>query len=203
MSEIGLAGGVTSVSPGFSDLSSAQSNMGFTGSEEPIPINFPGTNIRINPRPAVVSTPQFNILDFLKSTTAKDIGRTVGDMVIPGRNTPLGIFSVATKNPTVSVLNALAGAMMNVNKNVQQTTSGLLGGLKDEAQRAKTGPTVDSAYDAFGNIVTAPTATVTGQTLSPVTQSNIDLTPMNFGLPSLVDPSLEQTQQQDIGGFYE
>jgi|TARA_R100000149_G_scaffold37849_1_gene14557 hypothetical protein len=203
MSEIGLAGGVTSVSPGFSDLSSAQSNMGFTGSEEPIPINFPGTNIRINPRPAVAPTPQFNILDFLKSTTAKDIGRTVGDMVIPGRNTPLGILSVATKNPTVSVLNALAGAMMNVNKNVQQTTSGLLGGLKDEAQRAKTGPTVDSAYDAFGNIVTAPTATVTGQTLSPVTQSNIDLTPMNFGLPSLVDPSLEQTQQQDIGGFYE
>jgi hypothetical protein len=205
MSDIGIAGGVTSVSPGFSDLSSAQSNMGFTGSEEPIPINFPGTNIRINPRPAVAPTPQFNILDFLKSTTAKDIGRTVGDMVIPGRNTPLGIFSVVAKDPTISVVNALAGAMMNMNKNVQQTTSGLLGGLKEEAQKAKTGPTVDSVYDAFGNIVTAPTATVTGQTLSPVTQSKIDLTPMNFGLPSLIDQSLEQTQQQQIdeGGFYE
>jgi len=203
MSDIGLAGGVTSVSPGFSDLSSAQSDIGFTGSEESIPINYPGTNIRINPRPTIAPTPQFNILDFLKSQTTRDIGKTVGDMVIPGRNTPLGIFSVVARNPTVSVLNALAGAMMNVNKNVQQTTSGLLGGLKDEAQKAKTGPTVDSVYDAFGNIVTAPTATVTGQTLSPVTQSKIDLTPMNFGLPSLVDQSLEQTQQQDIGGFYE
>jgi hypothetical protein len=199
MSDIGIAGGVTSVSPGFSDLSSAQSNMGFTGSEEPIPINFPGTNIRINPRPAVAPTPQFNILDFLKSTTAKDIGRTVGDMVIPGRNTPLGIFSVVAKDPTISVVNALAGAMMNMNKNVQQTTSGLLGGLKDEAEKAKTGPTVDSAYDMFGNIVTAPTPTVTGQTLAPVV--NRDLTPL--GLASLVDRSLEQTQQQDIGGFYE
>ena len=203
MSDIGIAGGVTGTSPGFSDLSSAQSDIGFTGSEESIPINYPGTNIRIKPRPTVAPTPQFNILDFLKGTTSKDIGKTVGDMIIPGRNTPLGIFSVVAKNPTLSVINALAGAMMNMNKNVQQTTSGLLGGLKDEAQKAKTGPTVDSVYDAFGNIVTAPTATVTGQTLSPVTQSKIDLTPMNFGLPSLVDRSLEQTQQQDIGGFYE
>ena len=89
----------------------------------------------------------------------------------------------------------------NVNKNVQQTTSGLLGGLKDEAEKAKTGDRIDSVYDAFGNVVTAPTATVTGQTLAPVV--NRDLTPMNFGIPSLVDPSLEQTQQQDIGGFYE
>ena len=199
MSDIGLAGGITSTTPGFSDLASAQSDMGFTGSEESIPINYPGTNIRINPRPTIAPTPQFNILDFLKSTTAKDIGKTVGDMVIPGRNTPLGIFSVVARNPTVSVLNALAGAMMNVNKNVQQTTSGLLGGLKEEAEKAKTGDRVDSVYDAFGNIVTAPTATVSGQTLTPVV--NRDLTPI--GLPSLVDRSLEQTQQQDIGGFYE
>ena len=199
MSDIGIAGGVTSESPGFSDLSSAQSDVGFTGSEESLPITYPGTNIRITPSPTVAPTPQFNILDFLKSTTAKDIGKTVGDMVIPGRNTPLGIFSVVAKNPTISVMNALAGAMMNVNKNVQQTTSGLLGGLKDEAEKAKTGPTVDSAYDMFGNIVTAPTATVTGQTLAPVV--NRDLTPL--GLASLVDRSLEQTQQQDIGGFYE
>ena len=199
MSDIGLAGGITSTTPGFSDLASAQSDMGFTGSEESIPINYPGTNIRINPRPTIAPTPQFNILDFLKSTTAKDIGKTVGDMVIPGRNTPLGIFSVVARNPTVSVLNALAGAMMNVNKNVQQTTSGLLGGLKEEAEKAKTGDRVDSVYDAFGNIVTAPTATVSGQTLTPVV--NRDLTPL--GLPSLVDRSLEQTQQQDIGGFYE
>jgi hypothetical protein len=122
-------------------------------------------------------------------------------MVIPGRNTPLGIFSVVARNPTVSVMNALAGAMMNINKNFDQTTSGLLGGLKDEAEKAKTGDRVDSAYDAFGNIVTAPTATVTGQTLSPVV--NRDLTPL--GLASLVDQSLEQTQQQQIdeGGFYE
>ena len=205
MSDIGLAGGITSTTPGFSDLSSAQSNMGFTGSEEPIPISFPGTNIWMNPRPAVAPTPQFNILDLLKGTTGRDISNTIGDMIIPGRNTPLGILSVVTKNPTISVMNAIAGAMMNINKNVQQKTSGLLGGLKEEAQKATTGPTVDSAYDAFGNIVTAPTATVTGQTLSPVTQSKIDLTPMNFGLPSLVDPSLEQTQQQQIdeGGFYE
>ena len=201
MSDIGLAGGITTTTPGFSDLASAQSNMGFTGSEESIPINYPGTNIRINPRPTVDPTPQFNILDFLKSQTTRDIGKTVGDMVIPGRNTPLGIFSVVARNPTVSVLNALAGAMMNVNKNVQQTTSGLLGGLKDEAEKAKTGDRIDSVYDAFGNVVTAPTATVTGQTLAPVV--NRDLTPMNFGIPSLVDPSLEQTQQQDIGGFYE
>ena len=173
MSDIGIAGGVTSVSP--------------------------GTNIRITSSPTVAPTPQFNILDFLKSTTAKDIGKTVGDMVIPGRNTPLGIFSVVAKDPTISVMNALAGAMMNINKNVQQTTSGLLGGLKEEAEKAKTGPTVDSAYDMFGNIVTAPTPTVTGQTLTPVV--NRDLTPL--GLPSLVDRSLEQTQQQDIGGFYE
>ena len=199
MSDIGLAGGITSTTPGFSDLSSAQSDMGFTGSEETIPINFPGTNIRINPRPTVAPTSQFNILDFLKSTTAKDIGRTVEDMVIPGRNTPLGIFSVVAKDPTISVVNALAGAMMNANKNVQQTTSGLLGGLKDEAKKANTGDAVGSMYDAFGNIVTAPTATVIGQTLAPVV--NRDLTPL--GLPSLVDRSLEQTQQQDIGGFYE
>ena len=201
MSDIGLAGGITSTTPGFSDLASAQSKSSFTGSEESIPINYPGTNIRIKPRPTVAPTPQFNILDFLKSQTTRDIGKTVGDMVIPGRNTPLGIFSVVARNPTVSVLNALAGAMMNVNKNVQQTTSGLLGGLKDEAEKAKTGDRVDSVYDAFGNVVTAPTATVTGQTLAPVV--NRDLTPMNFGIPSLVDPSLEQTQQQDIGGFYE
>jgi len=199
MSDIGIAGGVTSVSPGFSDLSSAQSDVGFTGSEESFPVTYPGTNIRINPRPTVAPTPQFNILDFLKSQTTRDIGKTVGDMIIPGRNTPLGIFSVVAKNPTVSVLNALAGAMMNMNKNVQQTTSGLLGGLKEEAEKAKTGPTVDSAYDMFGNIVTAPTPTVTGQTLAPVV--NRDLTPL--GLPSLIDRSLEQTQQQDIGGFYE
>ena len=199
MSDIGLAGGVTSVSPGFSDLSSAQSDIGFTGSEESFPVTYPGTNIRITPSPTVAPTPQFNILDFLKSTTAKDIGKTVGDMVIPGRNTPLGIFSVVARNPTVSVLNALAGAMMNVNKNVPQTTSGLLGGLKDEAKKSKTGDAVGSMYDAFGNIVTAPTGTVTGQTLSPVV--NRDLTPL--GLASLVDRSLEQTQQQDIGGFYE
>jgi len=199
MSDIGIAGGVTSVSPGFSDLSTAQSDVGFTGSEESLPITYPGTNIRITSSPTVASTPQFNILDFLKSTTAKDIGKTVGDMVIPGRNTPLGIFSVVAKDPTISVMNALAGAMMNINKNVQQTTSGLLGGLKEEAEKAKTGPTVDSAYDMFGNIVTAPTPTVTGQTLTPVV--NRDLTPL--GLPSLVDRSLEQTQQQDIGGFYE
>jgi hypothetical protein len=200
MSDIGLAGGVTSVSPGFSDLSSAQSDFGFSGSEETIPINFPGTNIRISPRPTVAPTPQFNILDFLKSQTARDIGKTVGDMVIPGRNTPLGIFSVVARNPTVSVVNALAGAMMNVNKKIQEPSGGLLGGLKDVAQ-PKTGDAVDSMYDAFGNVVTAPTATVTGQTLAPVV--NRDLTPMNFGIPSLVDPSLEQTQQQDIGGFYE
>ena len=199
MSDIGLAGGVTSVSPGFSDLSSAQSDIGFTGSEESFPVTYPGTNIRINPRPTVAPTPQFNILDLIKGTTAKDIGKTVGDMIIPGRNTPLGIFSVVAKNPTLSVMNALAGAMMNMNKNVDKTTSGLLGGLKEEAEKAKTGPTVDSAYDMFGNIVTAPTATVTGQTLSPVV--NRDLTPL--GLASLVDRSLEQTQQQDIGGFYE
>ena len=199
MSDIGIAGGVTSVSPGFSDLSTAQSDVGFTGSEESLPITYPETNIRITSSPTVAPTPQFNILDFLKSTTAKDIGKTVGDMVIPGRNTPLGIFSVVAKDPTISVMNALAGAMMNINKNVQQTTSGLLGGLKEEAEKAKTGPTVDSAYDMFGNIVTAPTPTVTGQTLTPVV--NRDLTPL--GLPSLVDRSLEQTQQQDIGGFYE
>ena len=197
MSDIGLAEGVTSTRPGFSDLSSAQSDVGFTGSDQPT--YYTGTNIRINPRPTVAPTPQFNILDFLKGTTAKDIGKTVGDMIIPGRNTPLGIFSVVTKNPTISVLNALAGAMMNVNKNVQQTTSGLLGGLKDEAKKSKTGDAVGSMYDAFGNIVTAPTPTVTGQTLAPVV--NRDLTPL--GLASLVDRSLEQTQQQDIGGFYE
>jgi len=160
MSDIGLAGGITSVSPGFSDLSSAQSNIGFTGSEESIPIYYPGTNIRINPRPTVAPRSQFNLFDLLKGTTAKDIGKTVGDMIVPGRNTPLGIFSVVAKNPTISVMNAIAGAMMNMNKNVQQTTSGLLGGLKDEAQKAKTGPTVDSMYDAFGNVVTAPNAPV-------------------------------------------
>jgi len=176
MSDIGLADGITSTTPGFSDLASAQSNMGFTGSEESIPINYPGTNIRINPRPTVAPTPQFNILDFLKGTTAKDIGKTVGDMIIPGRNTPLGIFSVVAKNPTISVMNALAGAMMNVNKNVQQTTSGLLGGLKDEAKKANTGDSVGSMYDAFGNIVTAPTATVTGQTLSPAADRDWETT---------------------------
>ena len=202
MSDIGLAGGITSTTPGFSDLSSAQSNIGFTGSEESLPINYPGTNIKINPRPTVAPTPQFNILDLLKGTTAKDIGKTVGDMIVPGRNTPLGIFSVVAQNPTISVMNALAGAMMNANKNVQKTTSGLLGGLKDEAKKtATTGDSVGSMYDAFGNIVTAPIPTVTGQTLSPVV--NRDFTPVNFGIPSLVDRSIEQTQQQDIGGFYE
>ena len=64
MSDIGLAGGVTSVSPGFSDLSSAQSDVGFTGSDQPT--YYTGTNIRINPRPTVAPTPQFNILDFFK-----------------------------------------------------------------------------------------------------------------------------------------
>ena len=54
-------------------------------------------------------------------------------------------------------------------------------------------------YDEFGNLVTVPTATVTGQTLAPMV--NRDLTPL--GLASLVDRSLEQTQKQDIGGFYE
>jgi len=171
MSDIGLAGGVTSVSPGFSDLSSAQSDSSFTGSEESFPINYPGTNIRINPRPTIAQTPQFNILDFFRGTTAKDIGKTVGDMIIPGRNTPLGIFSVVAKNPTLSVMNALAGAMMNINKNVDKTTSGLLGGLKDEAQKAKTGPTVDSMYDAFGNVVTAPNAPVKKEKLDAFGES--------------------------------
>lgn len=198
MSDIGIAG-VTGTSPGFSDLGLAQSNIGFTGTEESIPIFYPGTNIRIKPRPTILPTPQFNFLDFLKGTTAKDIGKTVGDMIIPGRNTPLGIFSVVAKNPTISVMNALAGAMMNINKNVDETTSGLLGGLKEEAEKAKTGPTVDSAYDMFGNIVTAPSATVSGQTLAPMVDRN--LTPL--GLASIVDQSLEQTQKQDIGGFYE
>ena len=199
MSDIGLAGGVTSVSPGFSDLSSAQSDYSFGGSDTPT--FFTGTNIRrtpVAPPPPPPPATKFNIMDLLKGTTAQDITKTVGDMIVPGRNTPLGIFSVFTRNPTVSVVNALAGAMMNMNKNLQQPSEGLLGGLKD-ISKSRADIEKDSMFDDFGNLVTVPTATVTGQTLAPVV--NRDLTPL--GLPSLVDRSLEQTQQQDIGGFYE
>ena len=200
MSDIGLAGGVTSTSPGFSDLSSAQSDVGFTGSDQPI--YYTGTNIRRTPVRSI-PTAQLNLFDLLKGVTSKSnkfgkVAKTVGDMIVPGRNTPLGIFSVFTRNPTVSVVNALAGAMMNMNKNLQQPSEGLLGGLKD-ISKSRADIEKDSIFDDFGNLVTVPTATVTGQTLAPVV--NRDLTPL--GLPSLVDRSLEQTQQQDIGGFYE
>jgi hypothetical protein len=194
MSDIGLAGGVTSTSPGFSDLASAQSDSTFTGTDQPI--YYTGTNIRRTPVSTVAPTPQFNLFDFLKSATSKKVGKTIGDMIVPGRNTPLGIFSVLTRNPTVSVVNALAGAMMNMNR--RQQTSGLLGGLKD-ISKSRADIEKDAMYDDFGNLVTVPTATVTGQTLAPMV--NRDLKPL--GLASLVDRSLEQTQQQDIGGFYE
>ena len=144
----------------------------------------------------VAPTAQFNLFDFLKKATSKKVGKTIGDMIVPGRNTPLGIFSVLTRNPTVSVINALAGAMMNMNR--RQQTSGLLGGLKD-INKSRADIEKDTMYDEFGNLVTVPTATVTGQTLAPMV--NRDLTPL--GLASLVDRSLEQTQKQDIGGFYE
>ena len=127
MSDIGLAGGITSTTPGFSDLASAQSDPTFTGTDQPI--YYTGTNIRRTPVSTVAPTAQFNLFDFLKKATSKKVGKTIGDMIVPGRNTPLGIFSVLTRNPTVSVINALAGAMMNMNR--RQQTSGLLGGLKD------------------------------------------------------------------------
>lgn len=194
MSDIGLAGGITSTTPGFSDLASAQSDPTFTGTDQPI--YYTGTNIRRTPVSTVAPTAQFNLFDFLKKATSKKVGKTIGDMIVPGRNTPLGIFSVLTRNPTVSVINALAGAMMNMNR--RQQTSGLLGGLKD-INKSRADIEKDTMYDEFGNLVTVPTATVTGQTLAPMV--NRDLTPL--GLASLVDRSLEQTQQQDIGGFYE
>ncbi len=194
MSDIGLAGGITSTTPGFSDLASAQSDPTFTGTDQPI--YYTGTNIRRTPVSTVAPTAQFNLFDFLKKATSKKVGKTIGDMIVPGRNTPLGIFSVLTRNPTVSVINALAGAMMNMNR--RQQTSGLLGGLKD-INKSRADIEKDTMYDEFGNLVTVPTATVTGQTLAPMV--NRDLTPL--GLASLVDRSLEQTQKQDIGGFYE
>ena len=194
MSDIGLAGGITSTTPGFSDLASAQSDPTFTGTNQPI--YYTGTNIRRTPVSTVAPTAQFNLFDFLKKATSKKVGKTIGDMIVPGRNTPLGIFSVLTRNPTVSVINALAGAMMNMNR--RQQTSGLLGGLKD-INKSRADIEKDTMYDEFGNLVTVPTATVTGQTLAPMV--NRDLTPL--GLASLVDRSLEQTQKQDIGGFYE
>ena len=194
MSDIGLAGGITSTTPGFSDLASAQSDPTFTGTDQPI--YYTGTNIRRTPVSTVAPTAQFNLFDFLKRATSKKVGKTIGDMIVPGRNTPLGIFSVLTRNPTVSVINALAGAMMNMNR--RQQTSGLLGGLKD-INKSRADIEKDTMYDEFGNLVTVPTATVTGQTLAPMV--NRDLTPL--GLASLVDRSLEQTQKQDIGGFYE
>ena len=194
MSDIGLAGGITSTTPGFSDLASAQSDPTFTGTDQPI--YYTGTNIRRTPVPTVAPTAQFNLFDFLKKATSKKVGKTIGDMIVPGRNTPLGIFSVLTRNPTVSVINALAGAMMNMNR--RQQTSVLLGGLKD-INKSRADIEKDTMYDEFGNLVTVPTATVTGQTLAPMV--NRDLTPL--GLASLVDRSLEQTQKQDIGGFYE
>ena len=194
MSDIGLAGGITSTTPGFSDLASAQSDPTFTGTDQPI--YYTGTNIRRTPVSTVAPTAQFNLFDFLKKATSKKVGKTIGDMIVPGRNTPLGIFSVITRNPTVSVINALAGAMMNMNR--RQQTSGLLGGLKD-INKSRADIEKDTMYDEFGNLVTVPTATVTGQTLAPMV--NRDLTPL--GLASLVDRSLEQTQKQDIGGFYE
>ena len=194
MSDIGLAGGITSTTPGFSDLASAQSDPTFTGTDQPI--YYTGTNIRRTPVSTVAPTAQFNLFDFLKKATSKKVGKTIGDMIVPGRNTPLGIFSVLTRNPTVSVINALAGAMMNMNR--RQQPSGLLGGLKD-INKSRADIEKDTMYDEFGNLVTVPTATVTGQTLAPMV--NRDLTPL--GLASLVDRSLEQTQKQDIGGFYE
>ena len=194
MSDIGLAGGITSTTPGFSDLASAQSDPTFTGTDQPI--YYTGTNIRRTPVSTLAPTAQFNLFDFLKKATSKKVGKTIGDMIVPGRNTPLGIFSVLTRNPTVSVINALAGAMMNMNR--RQQTSGLLGGLKD-INKSRADIEKDTMYDEFGNLVTVPTATVTGQTLAPMV--NRDLTPL--GLASLVDRSLEQTQKQDIGGFYE
>lgn len=194
MSDIGLAGGITSTTPGFSDLASAQSDPTFTGTDQPI--YYTGTNIRRTPVSTVAPTAQFNLFDFLKKATSKKVGKTIGDMIVPGRNTPLGIFSVLTRNPTVSVINALAGAMMNMNR--RQQPSGLLGGLKD-ISKSRADIEKDTMYDEFGNLVTVPTATVTGQTLAPMV--NRDLTPL--GLASLVDRSLEQTQKQDIGGFYE
>ena len=194
MSDIGLAGGITSTTPGFSDLASAKSDPTFTGTDQPI--YYTGTNIRRTPVSTVAPTAQFNLFDFLKKATSKKVGKTIGDMIVPGRNTPLGIFSVLTRNPTVSVINALAGAMMNMNR--RQQTSGLLGGLKD-INKSRADIEKDTMYDEFGNLVTVPTATVTGQTLAPMV--NRDLTPL--GLASLVDRSLEQTQKQDIGGFYE
>ena len=194
MSDIGLAGGITSTTPGFSDLASAQSDPTFTGTDQPI--YYTGTNIRRTPVSTVAPTAQFNLFDFLKKATSKKVGKTIGDMIVPGRNTPLGIFSVLTRNPTVSVINALAGAMMNMN--IRQQTSGLLRGLKD-INISRADIETDTMYDEFGNLVTVPTATVTGQTLAPMV--NRDLTPL--GLASLVDRSLEQTQKQDIGGLYE
>ena len=194
MSDIGLAGGITSTTPGFSDLASAQSDPTFIGTDQPI--YYTGTNIRRTPVSTVAPTAQFNLFDFLKKATSRKVGKTIGDMIVPGRNTPLGIFSVLTRNPTVSVINALAGAMMNMNR--RQQTSGLLGGLKD-INKSRADIEKDTMYDEFGNLVTVPTATVTGQTLAPMV--NRDLTPL--GLASLVDRSLEQTQKQDIGGFYE
>ena len=194
MSDIGLAGGITSTTPGFSDLASAQSDPTFTGTDQPI--YYTGTNIRRTPVSTVAPTAQFNLFDFLKKATSKKVGKTIGDMIVPGRNTPLGIFSVLTRNPTVSVINALAGAMMNMNR--RQQTSGLLGGLKD-INKSRADIEKDTMYDEFGNLVTVPTATVTGQTLAPMV--NRDLTPL--GLASLVDRSLAQTQKQAIGGFYE
>ena len=194
MSDIGLAGGITSTTPGFSDLASAQSDPTFTGTDQPIYYTVP--NIRRTPVSTVAPTAQFNLFDFLKKATSKKVGKTIGDMIVPGRNTPLGIFSVLTRNPTVSVINALAGAMMNMNR--RQQPSGLLGGLKD-ISKSRADIEKDTMYDDFGNLVTVPTATVTGQTLAPMV--NRDLTPL--GLASLVDRSLEQTQKQDIGGFYE
>ena len=194
MSDIGLAGGITSTTPGFSDLASVQSDPTFTGTDQPI--YYTGTNIRRTPVSTVAPTAQFNLFDFLKKATSKKVGKTIGDMIVPGRNTPLGIFSVLTRNPPVSVINALAGAMMNMNR--RQQPSGLLGGLKD-ISKSRADIEKDTMYDEFGNLVTVPTATVTGQTLAPMV--NRDLTPL--GLASLVDRSLEQTQKQDIGGFYE
>ena len=194
MSDIGLAGGITSTTPGFSDLASAQSDPTFTGTDQPI--YYTGTNIRRTPVSTVAPTAQFNLFDFLKKATSKKVGKTIGDMIVPGRNTPLGIFSVLTRNPPVSVINALAGAMMNMNR--RQQPSGLLGGLKD-ISKSRADIEKDTMYDEFGNLVTVPTATVTGQTLAPMV--NRDLTPLGFA--SLVDRSLEQTQKQDIGGFYE
>ena len=194
MSDIGLAGGITSVTPGFSDLSSAQSDSSFTGSAQPT--FYKGTNIVRTPVVTRPTTSQLNLFDLLKKATSRDVAKTVGDFIVPGRNTPLGIFSAVSRNPTVSVINALAGAIINANRKAREASGGLLGGLEEVAQ-PKTGDAVGSMYDAFGNIVTVPNAPVTVEKLDPFGEGDFPTVKGAYSQPQFTFNPNEKVQPLD------